>query len=67
MVIAEPTTHIVKVHLGDPRDCNYLVTRINGTKQEVRDYYVGKEFNIGDGAGGDCMQTATRVEFLVSK
>lgn len=41
-----------------------LVTNINGTNEEILAYYVGQEFNLGDGAGGDKMATATTVEFL---
>lgn len=41
---------------------NSLTTRINGTEDEIRAYYVGKVFNIGDVE--DDLQEATGVEFL---
>lgn len=43
---------------------NTVETNINGTVDEINEYYVGKQFNLGDGAGGDLLATATRVEFL---
>jgi len=43
---------------------NSLETNINGTNAEILKYYVGNEFNLGDGAGGDLMAKATSVEFL---
>ena len=45
-------------------DGNTLWTSINGTEAEIREYYEGKEFNLGDGMGGDRMVKAERVEFL---
>jgi hypothetical protein len=42
-----------------------ITTNINGTNAEILDYYAtGKEFNLGDGAGGDCMAKVRLVEFL---
>ena len=43
---------------------DWLETNINGTNAEILKYYVGNEFNLGDGAGGDLMAKATSVEFL---
>lgn len=43
---------------------HYHSTNINGTDEEIRAYYVGRVFNIGDGAGGDCMARAMFVDFL---
>ena len=43
---------------------NSLETNINGTNAEILKYYVGNEFNLGDGAGDDLMAKATSVEFL---
>lgn len=40
-----------------------VTTDINGTDAEILAYYVGKEFNLGDGAGGDRMSTAVFVMF----
>ena len=42
-----------------------FTTSINGTDDEIRRYYVGKVFNLGDGAGGDLMATALFVEFIL--
>ena len=39
-----------------------LTTWINGTKQEILDYYVGKWFNLG--TVEDDMQQAIAVEFI---
>lgn len=41
---------------------DYLFTTINGTEAEVKDYYIGKVFNIGTVA--DNMQKCVDVEFL---
>ena len=41
-------------------DC--LFTTINGTEAEVKDYYIGKVFNIGTVT--DNMQKCVKVEFL---
>jgi hypothetical protein len=43
---------------------NTITTSINGTDDEIRRYYVGRSFNLGDGAGGDLMSRCTRVEFI---
>lgn len=40
-----------------------VATNINGTDDEIRAYYLGKEFNLGDGAGGDRMAIAKCVDF----
>lgn len=40
-----------------------ITTGINGTKQEIIDYYIGKWFNIGHGED-DNMQWAERVDFI---
>jgi len=45
-------------------DGDWLATNINGTEDEIRAYYLGNEFNLGDGHGGDRMVRATQVEFL---
>jgi hypothetical protein len=42
---------------------DHLVTSINGTDQEVREYYLGKQFNLGDG-DFDNMQVCVKVEFM---
>ena len=58
-------THTIKVTFdhGD-----YCLTEINGTKEEVGEYYLGKSFNFGDTDAKpyDDMHKAVRVEFLVS-
>mgnify|MGYP001612224635 CR=1 FL=1 len=41
-------------------DC--ITTNINGTRAEILNYYVGKQFNLGMEA--DDMRAAVRVEFL---
>lgn len=43
---------------------NIVTTDINGTDAEIRAYYVGNMFNVGDGAGGDKMDRAVVVDFL---
>jgi hypothetical protein len=53
--------HAVKVTFADG---NTLTTDINGTPDEVRAYYVGQWFNLGDGNGGDRMAKAVGVEFI---
>jgi hypothetical protein len=40
-----------------------IETEINGTKQEIANYYFQNEFNLGSG-GNDLMVRATKVEFL---
>lgn len=47
-------------------DGNSLVTSINGTDDEIRAYYIGKEFNFGDTEAHpkDKMVKAVYVEFL---
>lgn len=45
-------------------DGHYHSTNINGTDEEIRAYYVGRVFNVGDGAGGDRMLRALFVDFL---
>lgn len=50
----------------DFADGNHLVTDINGTEQEIRDYYAGQFFNFGDTEEhpADRMVEAVRVTFL---
>ncbi len=43
---------------------DHLVTSINGTDQDIRAYYLGKRFNLGDGAGGDNVQVCIEIEFM---
>lgn len=50
---------IVKFSNGDE-----IVTSINGTKESIEAYYIGKQFNIGDGAGGDLMVTGESISWL---
>ena len=50
---------------------NKLETSINGTDEEIREYYLGRDyagrqFNLGDGAGGDLMAKAIAVRFITS-
>lgn len=40
-----------------------LTTEINGSEDEIKKYYIGKDFNLGIG-GKDKMVKATNVEFL---
>lgn len=42
---------------------DFLVTSINGTREEIEKYYLGKIFNIGCGEN-DKMERAIKVEFL---
>lgn len=51
--------HFVKVTFAND---DHLSTTINGTKDEIRAYYIGNEFNLG--AECDNMQIAVDVEFL---
>ena len=41
---------------------NYFYTKINGTKEEVENYYIGRVFNMG--LAYDDMHTCVRVEFI---
>ncbi len=51
-------TAIVKFSNG-----NSITTGINGTDEEIREYYkIGKVFNLGDGAGNDLMASVKEVE-----
>jgi len=43
---------------------DHVTTNINGTEGEIRAYYMGQRFNLGDGAGGDLMAIALCVDFL---
>jgi ribosomal protein L21E len=49
----------VKVNFADG---DYIITRINATEQEARDYYEGNIFNIG--SVNDNMQRCTNIEIL---
>lgn len=40
----------------------YFYTAFNGTKEEIRNYYIGKIFNVGNVE--DDMQKCVAVEFL---
>ena len=51
--------HFVKVLFENG---DYIKTTINGTKEEIRDYYVGNYFNIGNVE--DNLQKCTEVEFV---
>lgn len=53
-------TAIVTFDNGD-----VITTGINGTDEEIREYYgIGKVFNLGDGSGGDLMAQVCDVEIL---
>lgn len=39
-----------------------IITNINGTESEIKDYYIGSAFNIGNYE--DCFVKAISVEFL---
>ena len=41
-----------------------ITTGINGSEDEIRAHYLGKHFNLGDGAGGDNLQECVSVEIL---
>lgn len=43
-----------------------ITTDINGTDQEINDYYIGQTFNLGQGCD-DLLTTALTVEFLEVK
>ena len=51
--------HEIKVIFEDG---DYLYTTINGSKEDVRAYYIGKFFNCG--AVEDKMKKCVDVEFL---
>ena len=51
--------NVVKVIFEDG---DSIVTRINGSKEEVEKYYIGNYFNLG--SDKDDMKQATSVEFL---
>jgi hypothetical protein len=50
----------IQVHFANG---DFLITEINGTKEQVKEYYLGKLFNLGSG-GNDLMVRAVKVEFL---
>ena len=52
----------IKAHFADG---NSLITSINGTDEQIRAYYVGKFFNLGDGYGNDYMSQCLSIEFLL--
>lgn len=42
-----------------------VTTGINGTDEEIREYYkIGRAFNLGDGSGGDLMARVYDVEII---
>jgi hypothetical protein len=47
-------------------DGNWTLTDINGTDEEIRRYYVGKQFNFGDNDfdQDDDLKTVISVEFI---
>lgn len=51
---------VIKVYYDNG---DVIRTNINGTDQEILDYFLGREVNIGSGAN-DLIATAIRVEFL---
>ena len=51
----------IRVHFSNG---NSLETNINGTEAEIRAYYIGQWFNMGQGDGPDVMTQAVRVEML---
>lgn len=55
--------HTIRVTFADG---NTLISEINGTKEEVRDYYLGKKFQFGDTEERpyDHLVEAVKVEFL---
>lgn len=55
--------HVVRVTFADG---NTVTTPINGTKEQIRRYYIGQEFQFGDTDvhPGDLMIKAVDVEFL---
>lgn len=44
-------------------DGDTIITNINGTDAEIRAYYLGNEFNIGNGEK-DNVQMAVKIEYL---
>lgn len=56
---ANGTRHVIKITFenGDT-----VVSRINGTKEEILRYYIGTTFNLGREA--DLMVKAIAVDFL---
>jgi len=56
-------THTAKVYF---QDGNTLITRMNGTQDEIKAYYIGKAFQFGDTEEHprDKMIKAVNVEFL---
>lgn len=42
---------------------DFLITSINGTREEIEKYYLGNFFNIGRGES-DKITIAVKVEFL---
>lgn len=56
----ETTMRSIKVYFSNG---DHLFTNINGTDSHILAYYIGKEFNLGNGEH-DLMAVATKVEFL---
>lgn len=52
--------HSVRVTYGNG---DSVTTEINGTEEEIRDYYIGRTFNVGIGPD-DNLQRAVAVEFI---
>lgn len=42
-----------------------IITEINGTAEEIKDYYkIGRVFNLGDGCGGDLLSKVVGLIFI---
>ena len=46
----------------DNNDFDYLITRINGTYEQIENYYLNKWFNCG--TFNDDMKQCTKIEYL---
>lgn len=55
-----PERHTIRVAFDDG---DTLETEINGTPDEIRRYYLGQTFNLGDGER-DRLARAVQVDFL---
>ncbi|UKI53164.1 MAG: hypothetical protein L6V86_08755 [Treponema sp.] len=57
--MASEKTKTVRVFF---KNGDFLITRINGTKEQIEQYYLNKTFNIG--TVNDNVQKCIKIEFL---
>lgn len=45
-------------------DDDYLITSVNGTVDEIEQYYLNRKFYLSDEYENEKMHTAVKIEFL---